>query len=62
LKRIDWKISAHLGKLMIREYPSTAITSITMIVDAFASKNPRNQEIFIEHVSTLVSSFHIILN
>jgi len=57
LKRIDWKISAHLGKLMIREYPSTAITSITMIVDAFASKNPRNQEIFIEHISTLVSSF-----
>lgn len=42
---------------MIREYPSTAITSITMIVDAFASKNPRNQEIFIEHISTLVSSF-----
>lgn len=57
LKRIDWKISAHLGKLMIKEYPSTAITSITMIVDPFASKSLRNQEIFIEHISTLVSSF-----
>jgi len=57
LKRIDWKISAHLGKLMVKEYPPTAITSITMLVDPFASKNPRNQEIFIEHISTLLSSF-----
>lgn len=57
LKRIDWKISAHLGKLMIKEFPSTAITSITIMVDPFASKSTRNQEIFIEHISTLISSF-----
>lgn len=57
LKRIDWKISAHLGKLMVKEYPPTAITSITMLIDPFASKSSRNQEIFIEHISTLVSSF-----
>jgi uncharacterized protein (DUF58 family) len=42
---------------MVKEYPPTAITSITMLVDPFASKNPRNQEIFIEHISTLLSSF-----
>lgn len=57
LKKIDWKISAHLGKLMVKEYPPTAITSITMILDPYASKSTRNQEIFEEHVSTLISSF-----
>lgn len=57
LKKINWKVSAHKGELMVKEYPSTAITSIIILIDPFASKNPRNQEIYEEHITTISSSF-----
>ncbi|MBC7194501.1 MAG: DUF58 domain-containing protein, partial [Caldisericia bacterium] len=57
LKKINWKVSAHKGELMVKEYPSTAITSITILIDPFASKNQRNQEIYEEHITTISSSF-----
>lgn len=57
LKRINWKISLHAQELLVKEYPSTAITSVTLMIDPFASKNQRNQEIYEEHVTTISSSF-----
>ncbi len=57
LKKINWKLSAHTGELLVKEFPSTAVTSVTIIIDPFASKNPRNQEIYEEHVTTISSSF-----
>lgn len=56
-KKINWKVSAHKGELMVKEFPSTAITSVTIIIDPFASKNSRNQEIYEEHITTISSSF-----
>ncbi|MCX8095683.1 MAG: DUF58 domain-containing protein [Caldisericia bacterium] len=57
LKKINWKLSAHTGELLVKEFPSTAITSVTLIIDTFGSNNPRNQEIYEEHVTTISSSF-----
>lgn len=57
LKKINWKVSAHRGELMVKDYPSTAITSMTILIDPFASNNQRNQEIYEEHITTITSSF-----
>lgn len=57
LKKINWKLSAHIGELLVKEFPSTAITSVTLMIDPFASRNTRNQEIYEEHVTTISSSF-----
>lgn len=57
LKKINWKLSAHTGEILIKEFPSTAVTSITLILDTFASRNQRNQEIYEEHLTRVSSSF-----
>lgn len=56
LKKIHWKISAHTGKLMVKEFPTTAITSITVIVEPVVTRDKRNEEIYLNHISTIAAS------
>ena len=56
LKKIHWKISAHTGELMVKEFPPTAITTITVLIEPFATRDKRNEEIFLNHISTITAS------